>query len=38
MEEDRDLRALLETLDPKARYDLRCALISELYAWPQAWR
>jgi hypothetical protein len=31
-----DLRDLLRTLDPKARDDLRCALISEQYGLPQA--
>ena len=41
---DDDLRALLETLDPKARNDLRRVLIRDqadrdaickLYGWPQ---
>ena len=32
---DDDLRALLLTLDPKVRADLRRALTSELYGWPQ---
>jgi hypothetical protein len=43
-DDDADLRALLSTLDPKARADLRRVLIrdqpdrdaiSELYGWPQ---
>jgi hypothetical protein len=34
-EDDPAFRALLDSLDPKARDDLRRVPIRELYGWPQ---